>query len=191
MIEEMWHEFFYEHKRVMLELSIGKVIPPYTQPIDFTSDLLEFAAEIDATVVVGLERAQMRVRIHDDLWDMAVALCDHSVSKTELVQRLLITFIGLHTDRVKLRRKTGARRSLFAGRMLTGDLLINDVMDDLRVEGWLDPEAFGALLDGELEFDPVAKKRRLKAGLGKKGSRRRRDQIRRRKEREARKLNRS
>jgi hypothetical protein len=191
MIEEMWHEFFCEHERVMLELTIGKVIPPYRQPIDFTSDLLEFAEEIGATVVVGLERGQMRVKVHDDLWDMAVALCDHSVSKTELVQRLLITFIGLHTDRVKLRRKSGARRSLFAGRMLTGDLLISDVMDDLRVEGWLDPEEFGALLDGELAFDPVAKKRRLKAGLGKKGSRRRRDQIRRRKEREARKLNES
>ena len=58
-------------------------------------------------------------------------------------------------------------------------------MEDLRREGWLNPDMLEPLIDEELSFDPVAKRRRLKPGLGKKGSRRRKDQIRRRKEREA------
>ena len=187
MIRDLWHEFFSEHERVMLELGVGKYIPPYAQPIDFTSDLLEFADEVGGVIVACVSVAKARVPVHDDLWNVASALCDDSVSKTELITRLLIMFIGTHTDRVKVVRPASStgRRSLFAGRMLTGDMLISDVMDDLRVEGWVDPEQFAALIEDELEFDPVRKKRKLKPGLGKKGSRRRRDQIRRRKEREA------
>jgi hypothetical protein len=187
MIEEKWREFFWEHERVMLELSIGKVVPNTSQPVDFIKDLLEFANEVDAVMVCCVSRMKARVPIHDDLWNVATSLCDESVSKTELVTRLLIAFIGLHTDRVKVVRpaSTSARRSLFVGRRLTGDMMVADCMEDLRREGWLNPDMLEPLIDEELSFDPVAKRRRLKPGLGKKGSRRRKDQIRRRKEREA------
>lgn len=189
MISDMFVEFWDEHQRVMYELGIGELLPNTPQTVDYYGFLADFAAEIGATLVVRHDSTKTRVaRVCSDLAYVATSFCDESVTLNELINRLLIVWVGLHSDNVKVKPVRGMpRQKNCVGRILNKEQLIAAAVDQLRFGGFIDPEAYEVLLDGELKIDPVSKKRRLKPGKGKKGSRRRRDQIRRSKERAAKK----
>jgi hypothetical protein len=174
-------QFKREHQRVMLELSIGKVIPRYVEPIDFTRFLAAFANEVGATLCVAVGGKDGKsYRLSRRLVEVALSHCDDDIGGAELLSRLLVIFVTMHGGKVKLGEldKRAVRRSqTWLGRLVEPDHLLTDIVDALRSEGWIDPDSYAALIEGELPISDGRRKRRLKRGHAKKGSRRYRERL--------------
>lgn len=194
MIVETWHEFWAEHKRQMIELSIGQLIPNKVHRVDLYKLLHEFAPEVNALITLQTDHGErLTISVPRDPFAYALSLLPDGMTQNELHLRLLCAFIGMYTDDVVLmpsKRKT-KRRKPVTGRIVTEETLITDALNQMQVEGYFDPASFAPLIEGEIIIPSSHSKRKLAGGVGKKGSRRRRDQIRRRMEREAAKAERA
>ena len=177
-------QFKREHQRVMLELSIGKVIPRYIEPIDITRYLSAFANEVGATLCVAVGGKQSKpYRLNRSLVDIALSHCDDDIGAAELLSRLLVIFVTMHGGKIKITEldKRAVRRSQgWLGRLVEPEHLMADAVEALRSEGWIDPDSYAALIEGELPVSDGRRKRRLKRGHAKKGSRRYRERLKKR-----------
>lgn len=177
-------QFKREHQRVMLELSIGKVIPRYVEPIDFTRFLGTFAMEVGATLCVAVGGADgKRYKVSRRLVEVALSHCDDDIDAAELLTRLLVIFVSMHGGKVKISEldNRAVRRSQgWLGRLVEPEHLLTDVVEAMRSEGWIDPDSYAALIEGELPVSDGRRKRKLKRGHAKKGSRRYRERLKKR-----------
>lgn len=140
-------QFRAEHDRVMLELSITGPNIDLHDEVDYFKALFEFCEEVNATVLLGRDRATRRgVSIYEEYWHAACAFIPDDVARSDLIHALLFIFISAHGGRLKLTKKWSSRRTSLFNRVVSEETHISELVNTLRCTEWFNVNDIEALI---------------------------------------------